>query len=88
MLCSSPFLLKIKYYHLRLNKAKYLALSKTYASPTFMGLLFNISNSIVWSVQLQMVTLDFKEEGTGTEYVAIATSKCVASGILHRVQNP
>ena len=49
MLCASPFLLKIKYYHLRLNNA----------SPTFMGLLFNISNSIVWSVQLQMVTLDF-----------------------------
>ena len=30
-------LLKIKYYHLWLSKAKCLALSKTYASPTFIG---------------------------------------------------
>ena len=35
--CSVPVscLSKIKYYHLRLNKAKYLVLSKTYVSPTF-----------------------------------------------------
>ena len=29
-----------------------------------------------------MVIFDFKEEGTGTEHVAIATSKCVPSGIF------
>ena len=35
--CSVPVscLSKIKYYHLRLNKEKYLVLSKRYASPTF-----------------------------------------------------
>ena len=27
----------MKYYHLRLNKAKYLVLSKTHVSPTFIG---------------------------------------------------
>ena len=31
------YLFKIKYYHLRLNEAKYLVLSKTNASPTFIG---------------------------------------------------
>ena len=30
-------------------------------------------------MQLQIVVYDFKEEGTGTEHVAIATSKCVPS---------
>ena len=35
-----------------------------------------------------MVIFDFKEEATGTEHVAIATSKCVPSGIFHRVQHP
>ena len=29
-----------------------------------------------------MVIFDFKEEGTRTEHVAIATSKCVPSGIF------
>ena len=37
MLGSSLFLFKIRYYHLRLNKVKYLVLSKTYANPTFIG---------------------------------------------------
>ena len=32
-----------------------------------------------------MVIFDFKEERTGTEHVAIATSKCVPPGIFHRV---
>ena len=31
---------------------------------------------------------DFKEEGAGTEHAAIATSKCVPSGIFCRVQHP
>ena len=35
-----------------------------------------------------MVSFDFKEEGTGTENVAIATSECVRSGIFLRVQHP
>ena len=35
-----------------------------------------------------MIIFDFKEEGTGTEHVAIATSKCVPSGIFLRVQHP
>ena len=52
-----------------------------------MRLLFNIFNDIFCPVQLQMVIFDFKEEGTGTEHVAIATSKCVPSGIFCRVQH-
>ena len=35
-----------------------------------------------------MVTFDFIEKGTGTEHVAIATSKFVPSGIFLRVQHP
>ena len=35
-----------------------------------------------------MVIFDFKEEGTGTDHVSIATSKCVPSGIFLRVQHP
>ena len=38
-------------------------------------------------MQLQMVISDFKGEGTGTEHVAIATLKCVPSGIFLRVQH-
>ena len=36
--CSVPVscLFKMKYYHLRLNKAKYLVLSRTHASPNFL----------------------------------------------------
>ena len=74
-------LFKMKYYHLQLNKAKFLV-------PPSLGLLFNIFNSIFCPVQLQMVIFDFKEEGTGTEHVAIATSKCVLPGIFLRVQHP
>ena len=33
-----------------------------------------------------MAIFDFKEERTGTEHVAIATSKCVPSGVFLRVQ--
>ena len=51
--------------------------------PPSLGLLFNIFNCIFRPVQLQMVIFDFKEEGTGTEHVTIATSKCVPSGIFH-----
>ena len=50
--------------------------------PPSLGLLFNIFNCIFGSVQLEMVMIDFKEEETGTEYVAIATSKYVRSGIF------
>ena len=56
--------------------------------PPSLGLLFNIFNCIFCPVQLQMVIFDFKEEGTGTEHVAIATSKCVPSGISLGVQHP
>ena len=37
--CSVPvsYPFKMKYYHLRLNKAKYMVLSKTHASPAFIG---------------------------------------------------
>ena len=55
--------------------------------PTSLGLFFNILNCIFCPVQLQMI-FDFKEEGTETEHVAIATSKCVPSGIFCRVQHP
>ena len=50
--------------------------------PPSLGLLFNIFNCIFCSVQLGMVMFDFKEEGTGTEHVAIATSKYVRSGMF------
>ena len=35
-----------------------------------------------------MVIFDFEEEETGTEHVAIATSKCVPFGIFRRMQHP
>ena len=35
-----------------------------------------------------MVIFNFEEAGTGTKHVAIATSKCVPSGIFHKVQHP
>ena len=55
------------------NKAKYL---------------YNIFNCIVFPVQLQIGIFDFEEEEIGTEHVAIATSKCIPSDILCRVQHP
>ena len=55
-------------------------------APPSLGLFFNIFNCIFCPVQLQMVIFHFKEEGAGTEHVAIATSKCVPSDILLRVQ--
>ena len=56
--------------------------------PPSLGLLLNIFNCIFCPVQLHMVIFDFKEEGTETEHVAIATSKCAPSGIFHTVQHP
>ena len=56
--------------------------------PPPLGFLFNVFNYIFCLMQLQMVIFDFKEEGTGTEHVAIATLKCVSSGIFLRVQHP
>ena len=56
--------------------------------PPSLGLLLNIFNCIFYPVQLEMVIFDFKEDGTGTKHVVIATSKCVPSGIFHRVQHP
>ena len=64
--------------------------------PPLLGRLFNILNCIFCicffcifcPVQLQMIVFDFKEEGTGTEHVAIATSKCVPSGIFRKAQHP
>ena len=85
--CSVPVscLFKMKCCHLRLNKAKYLVFFKMCASPTFIkSPLYHF----ICPVQLQMVIFDFKEEETGTEHVAIATSKCEPSGIFHRVQQP
>ena len=54
--------------------------------PPSLDLLFNIFNCTFCPVQVQMVIFHFKEEGTGTEHVAIATSKCVPSDIFLRVQ--
>ena len=82
--CSVPVscLFKMKYYHLRLNNSwSYL---RSMPVPPSLGLLFNIFNCIFCPVQLQMVIF----EGTGTEHVAIATSKCIPSGIFLRVQHP
>ena len=58
--------------------------------PPSSVLLFNIFNCIFCPVQLQMVLFDFKEKGTGTEHVAMETSKCLPSGIFLtcRVQHP
>ena len=56
--------------------------------PPSLGLLFNIFNCIFCPVQLQMVIFDFKEVGTGTKHVAIATSKCIPSRIFLTVQHP
>ena len=56
--------------------------------PSSLGRLFNIFGCILCLVQLQMVIFDFEEEATGTEHVAIATSKCEPSGIFCRVQYP
>ena len=56
--------------------------------PPPSGLLFNIFSCIFCPVQPQMVIFDFKEKETGTEHVAIATSKCIPSDIFLRVQYP
>ena len=56
--------------------------------PPSLGLLFNIFNCIFPPMQLRIVIFDFKEEVTGTEHVAIATSKYVRSGIFRRMQHP
>ena len=55
--------------------------------PPPLGLLFNVFNYIFCPMQLQMVIFDFKEGGTGTEHVTIATLKCVPSGTFLRVQH-
>ena len=56
--------------------------------PPSLGLHFNIFNCVFCPVQLQLVIFNFEEEGTGTEHVAIATSKCVPTSIFLRVQHP
>ena len=60
--------------------------------PPSLGLHFNIFNCMFCPVQLQkkkkLAILNFEEEGTGTGHVAIATSKCVPSGMFRRVQRP
>ena len=55
--------------------------------PPSLGLLLNICKCIFCPVQLQMVIFYFKEEGTGTEHVAKATSKCIPFGTFLRVQH-
>ena len=47
----------------------------------------DIFSCILCPVQLLMVIFNFEEAGTGTENVAIATSKCEPSGIFNRVQH-
>ena len=56
--------------------------------PPSLGIFFSVFNCIFCPMQLQMVIFDFKEEETGIEHVALATSKCAPSGITHRVQHP
>ena len=53
--------------------------------PPSLGLHFNIVNCVFCPVQLQLVIFNFEEEGTGTEHVAIATSKCVPSGVFRKL---
>ena len=55
--------------------------------PPVLGLLCNIFNCTFFPVQVQMVIFNLEEEETGNKHVAIATSKCVLSGIFHRVQH-
>ena len=55
--------------------------------PPPLGLLFNVFNYIFCPMQLQMVIFDFTEEGAGTEHVAVATLKCIPSGIFLRMQH-
>ena len=55
--------------------------------PPSLGRFFNIFSCILCPVRLQMVIFDFEEEGTETEHVAIATSRCEPSGICCRVQH-
>ena len=78
----------LKYYHLRLNRQNTWSYLRHMPVPPPLGLLFNVFNCIFCPMQLQIVIFDFKEEGTGTEHVAIATLKCVPSGIFLRVQHP
>ena len=63
------------------TRQKNLVLSKTHASPTFIGSPLQQVYCIFCPVQVQMVTL------AGTKHVAIATSKCVPSDIFLRVQH-
>ena len=37
---------------------------------------------------IKCIIFDFKKEGTETEHVAVATSKCVPSGIFRRCSLP
>ena len=89
--CSVPVscLFKIKYLTIcgsaRQSTWSYL---RRMPVPPSLGLLIGIFNCIFCTVQLQMVIFDFKEEVTRTEHLAIATSKCVPSGIFRRVQHP
>ena len=55
--------------------------------PRSQGTL-STSRESTLGTRLQMVISDFEEEKTGTEHVAIATSKCEPSGIFCRVQHP
>ena len=68
---------------LRQNTWSYL---RSMPVPRSLGLLLNIFNCIFCPVQPQMVIFNLKEEETGTEHVAIATSKCESSDIFLRVQ--
>ena len=64
-------------------------LRPTPVSPSLGRLLvLTFFNCIFCPVQLQKVIFDFKEERTGTKHVAIATSKCVSSGIYQGMQHP
>ena len=72
-------------YSTRQNTWSYL---RRMPVPPSLGFLFNIFNCIFYPVQLQMVIFDLKEEGTRTKHFAIATSKCVPSGIFLSVQHP
>ena len=72
---SCPF--KMKYYHLRLNKQNTCSSLRCIPVSPSLSLLYNNFNCISCAVQLQIVVFDFKEEGTGTEHVAIATTKCI-----------
>ena len=70
------------------TRQKYLVLSKKYASLTFYWVSSHTFYVYFAPCSYKWQYLILKRKETGTGHVAIATSKCVPSGIFCRVQHP